>query len=203
MLILPIQPCTRAPFFVVRLILSLSLYIVCAWVHYTMLACRWLVKIMEVNEALQSPPSSPYSGVIVSDTAGHRRKSNRNTLLLKSHCSPPLRGVSYHGNGWSTQGKGWRGCGWVGVVQVWLSLSAICIDSCDLFLIFCLCEILKMTWLNSSLAGFWCEAAHAEWVRMHSFVSWNYVKGRKLTVFYYICSWLSVNCRSFFQHCYW
>lgn len=60
---------------------------------------------MEVNEALHSPPSSPYGGVIVRDTAGHHRRSNRNTLLPKSHCSPPLRGVSYEGNGWSTLGE--------------------------------------------------------------------------------------------------
>jgi len=132
MLILPEFSHAKGLFFVCSdLFYLFTLSIVCAWVHYTMQACRGLWKIMEVNEALQSPPSSPYSGVIGSDTAGHRRRSNRNALLLKSHCSPPLRGVSYRGNGCSNRGE-------VRVIKVGVrfSVSTICTDTCDFFLIF-------------------------------------------------------------------
>lgn len=105
----------------------LSLSLACARVHYSVQA-RWgLWNIMRVNDALRSPPSPPHRGVMVADTAGHRRRGNRNTLLLKSHCSPPLRGVSCRGNGGS--GWWWR---WRGEVQP-LSLP---FDTRDFFLIF-------------------------------------------------------------------
>ncbi len=92
----------------------------CAWVHYTMLACQWLWKIMEVNEALQSSPSSPYSGTVIPQGISGRAIEThycRNHIATEG-CKLPGKWMEHTG------GRGVR----VRVVKVRFSLSTICID---------------------------------------------------------------------------
>lgn len=94
------------------------LYVVCAWVHHTMLACHWLCKIMEVNEALQSPSSSSYSGAVIPQGITGRAIE---THYCRNHIAT---------EGCKLQGKWMEHTGEERVgVRVRFSFTTICVDT--------------------------------------------------------------------------
>lgn len=87
---------------------------------------------MEVNEALQSPPSAPHSGAAIPQGITGRAIEThyRRNHIATEGCKLPGKWMEHTG-------------GEVGLVEV--SRATICFDTCDLFLILCLFEIWKMT----------------------------------------------------------